>query len=159
VKDTNAKQMLELKVGEKVISIINQPGKTEIEYANGSCGVVKNINDSKNNTYVEVEFDDHPGKIFQIKKYTFVKNDMKGNKVASFKQFPLIPAYALTIHKSQGMTLEKAVVDCKNIFASGQMYVALSRVKTMEGLKIINFNKNNIYVNPEVKSFYDSIKR
>jgi ATP-dependent DNA helicase PIF1 len=74
------------------------------------------------------------------------------------KQMPIIPAYALTIHKSQGLTLESAIVDCKNIFVSGQLYVALSRVKTMEGLKIINFHKSQILVNQDVKEFYNSLK-
>jgi ATP-dependent DNA helicase PIF1 len=74
------------------------------------------------------------------------------------KQMPIIPAYALTIHKSQGLTLESAIVDCKNIFVSGQLYVALSRVKTMEGLKIINFHKSQILVNQDVKDFYNSLK-
>jgi ATP-dependent DNA helicase PIF1 len=74
------------------------------------------------------------------------------------KQMPIIPAYALTIHKSQGLTLESAIVDCKNIFVSGQLYVALSRVKTMEGLKIINFHKSQILVNQDVKDFYKNLK-
>jgi ATP-dependent DNA helicase PIF1 len=74
------------------------------------------------------------------------------------KQMPIIPAYALTIHKSQGLTLESAIVDCKNIFVSGQLYVALSRVKTMEGLKIINFHKSQILVNQDVKDFYNGLR-
>jgi ATP-dependent DNA helicase PIF1 len=79
--------------------------------------------------------------------------------LASLKQIPLIPAYGLTIHKSQGLTLDSAVVDCKNIFASGQMYVALSRVRTMAGLKIVNFDKNKLIANPEVKKYYDDLEK
>jgi ATP-dependent DNA helicase PIF1 len=84
--------------------------------------------------------------------------NLKGKKVATMKQIPLIPAYALTIHKSQGLTLDSAIVDCKNIFVSGQLYVALSRVRTMTGLKIINFKKSQILVNENVKKFYESLQ-
>jgi ATP-dependent DNA helicase PIF1 len=73
------------------------------------------------------------------------------------KQIPLIPAYALTIHKSQGMTLDAAVIDCKNIFACGQLYVALSRVRSLENLKVINFHPKQIITSPEVKKYYQSL--
>jgi ATP-dependent DNA helicase PIF1 len=73
------------------------------------------------------------------------------------KQIPLLPSYALTIHKSQGMTLDAAIIDCKNIFACGQLYVALSRVRNIEKLKVINFNKKQIIVSPEVKKYYQAI--
>jgi ATP-dependent DNA helicase PIF1 len=56
------------------------------------------------------------------------------------------------------MTLDTAIVDCKNIFACGQLYVALSRVKNINGLKIINFDKSQILTNPTVKDYYDSLK-
>jgi ATP-dependent DNA helicase PIF1 len=69
----------------------------------------------------------------------------------------VIPAYALTIHKSQGLTLDAAVIDCKNIFACGQLYVALSRVRSLENLKVINFDKSQIITSPEVKKYYQSL--
>jgi ATP-dependent DNA helicase PIF1 len=73
------------------------------------------------------------------------------------KQIPLLPSYALTIHKSQGLTLDSAIIDCKNIFACGQLYVALSRVRNIENLKVINFNRNQIIVSPDVKRYYETI--
>jgi ATP-dependent DNA helicase PIF1 len=85
--------------------------------------------------------------------------NIKNRPIATFKQFPIIPAYALTIHKSQGMTLDSAIVDCKNIFATGQLYVALSRVRSMKNLKIINFKPSQIIVNEAVKKYYASIEK
>lgn len=78
--------------------------------------------------------------------------------VASATQIPLIPAYASTIHKCQGLTINSAVIDLKNIFAPHMIYVALSRVKSIEGLKILNFDTKNIIVDKEVIKFYDKIK-
>jgi ATP-dependent DNA helicase PIF1 len=75
------------------------------------------------------------------------------------KQIPLIPAYALTIHKSQGLTLDSAIVDCENIFVSGQLYVALSRVKKMEGLAIKHFKKEQILVNKNVDDYYQKLNK
>jgi ATP-dependent DNA helicase PIF1 len=57
------------------------------------------------------------------------------------------------------MTLDAAVVDCKNIFACGQLYVALSRVRKLENLKVINFDKKQIIVSPEVKQFYNELNK
>jgi ATP-dependent DNA helicase PIF1 len=74
------------------------------------------------------------------------------------EQFPLILAWAVTIHKIQGSSLEKAQIDIGNsIFEYGQTYVALSRVKTMEGLYLMNFQPNRIKTNPKVIAFYDSL--
>lgn len=70
-------------------------------------------------------------------------------------QVPLLSGWALTIHKAQGMTLDKAIVDLSHCFASGMSYVALSRVKTLEGLKVHGFKANGIKheVDDKVKVF------
>ena len=73
----------------------------------------------------------------------------------SINQLPLILAWSITIHKCQGLTLETAIIDAsKNIFEAGQMYVALSRVKNLEGLKLINFDINALKINYDVLMFY-----
>jgi len=155
VRDCIAREQLILKKGARVITIINDP---KGEYVNGSTGIIMDfVNEKGKKKCVSVKFDN--GKTIKIGTHEWIKTDMNGKRVASMKQIPVILSYALTIHKSQGMTLDQAIVDCKNIFVSGQMYVALSRVKTIEGLKIINFNKNNILVNEDVKKFYDNLKQ
>ena len=71
------------------------------------------------------------------------------------KQIPLIHAWAITIHKAQGVTLELAEVDAGNsIFECGQTYVALSRVKSLSGLHLTSFNPNKIKINKKVMEFY-----
>lgn len=71
-------------------------------------------------------------------------------------QVPLILAWALTIHKSQGSTLESAEIDAgKGIFECGQTYVALSRVKSLEGLYLTSFDVSRITINKKVRDFYD----
>lgn len=73
-------------------------------------------------------------------------------------QFPLKLAWAITIHKSQGATLNSAIIDCgSDIFEYGQIYVALSRLKSLDGLELINFDETKIKVNPKVKYFYKKI--
>ena len=76
----------------------------------------------------------------------------------SINQYPLQLAWAITIHKMQGATLESAVMDLgSNIFENGQLYVALSRVKSLEGLYLTEFNPRVITTNPKVRAFYKKI--
>ena len=76
----------------------------------------------------------------------------------SISQYPLQLAWALTIHKIQGATLDMAQIDVGNgIFEYGQTYVALSRIKTLDGLYLANFNPTRIKAHPKVKQFYDNI--
>lgn len=84
--------------------------------------------------------------------------EFNGKIVASITQIPLVIAYASTIHKCQGLTLNTAIIDLKNIFAPHMIYVALSRVKSLKGLKLLNFNSKKIQVNEETLNFYNSIK-
>ena len=74
------------------------------------------------------------------------------------KQIPLIPAWAITIHKAQGMSLDAAEIDAGvGIFECGQTYVALSRVKSLDGLYLTSFDPNKIKVNRKVQEYYKSI--
>jgi len=74
-------------------------------------------------------------------------------------QFPLVLAWAITIHKIQGATLDKAMMDIGNsIFEYGQTYVALSRVKRLDGLYLTSLNVDKIRVNPTVVEFYNKLE-
>ena len=80
-----------------------------------------------------------------------------GEIQASRQQIPLILAWALSIHKAQGQTLERVKVDLGKIFERGQAYVALSRATCQEGLQILRFDPKKVMAHEKVKSFYDSL--
>jgi len=77
----------------------------------------------------------------------------------SVQYIPLKPAWAVTIHKSQGMTLDRCALSLKHIFTAGQAYVALSRVRSLNGLHLLEWDPKSVFANPKVKAFYDSWKR
>jgi ATP-dependent DNA helicase PIF1 len=80
-----------------------------------------------------------------------------GEVQAQRQQIPLILAWALSIHKAQGQTLERVKIDLKKVFEKGQAYVALSRATTQAGLEVHNFDKNKVMAHPRVAQFYDSL--
>jgi ATP-dependent DNA helicase PIF1 len=80
-----------------------------------------------------------------------------GEVQAQRSQLPLILAWALSIHKAQGQTLERVKIDLKKIFEKGQAYVALSRATSQAGLEVHNFDKNKVMAHPRVAQFYDSL--
>lgn len=80
-----------------------------------------------------------------------------GEVQASRQQVPLILAWALSIHKAQGQTLERVKVDLGKIFERGQAYVALSRATCQEGLQILRFDPKKVMAHEKVRSFYDSL--
>jgi ATP-dependent DNA helicase PIF1 len=121
--------------------------------------VVKSENSgvSKNGSCIVVKFD--CGIVYNIGRYsTELKQTIKEygiikEKKANALQFPLILSYAISIHKSQGQTLPNALISLKDCFACGQMYVALSRVKTLDGLYLYDFD-THIIISPQVIDYY-----
>ncbi|GAB1320338.1 DNA helicase [Madurella fahalii] len=80
-----------------------------------------------------------------------------GEEQASRKQLPLILAWALSIHKAQGQTLERVKVDLGKVFEKGQAYVALSRATTQQGLQVLRFQKDRVMAHPRVVDFYNKL--
>lgn len=80
-----------------------------------------------------------------------------GEVQAQRSQLPLILAWALSIHKAQGQTLERVKIDLKKVFEKGQAYVALSRATSQAGLEVRNFDKNKVMAHPRVAEFYNSL--
>jgi hypothetical protein len=128
---------LKLKVGAQVMFIKNDTEKIR-RYFNGKIGVINKIEDDK--ISVICNSDDFPIEVSKEKwkniKYTVdkVSNKVEEDEIGSFTQFPLRLAWAITIHKSQGLTFERAVIDAGDAFAAGQVYVALSRCTNLEGM-------------------------
>ena len=144
-----ADKNLLLKVGAQVMCIANIDMESSHPIVNGSQGI---ITEFKNGLPL-VEFKDGQKKI--IGYHNWSSENIKG---VAIKQIPLIHAWAITIHKAQGVTLEFAEIDSgSNIFEAGQTYVALSRVKSLSGLYLTAFNPQKIKVNRKVIEFYNSI--
>ena len=85
------------------------------------------------------------------------KNELLDKKSATRRQIPLIPAWALSIHKGQGQTIDPVKIQLKNAFEAGQAYVALSRATTQEGLELHGFEKDKVKTNPLVVKFYKNL--
>jgi len=152
-KSCKAPCVLELKKGCKVMLLKNLDFKKGL--INGSCGTVLELDENDNGDSILVKFDNGVEEI--IPKHTF-EAYRDGELVVSREQYPLRLAYGITIHKSQGMTLEKLIVDCNRIFECGQAYVALSRIKSIEGLYLKSFSPNKVSVNQQVVNFYESLR-
>lgn len=138
---------LSLSVGARVMLIKNL--NVESGLVNGAIGTITNIV----NGSVVVQFDN--GQIHPITAVSW-ELEVDDTKVTA-RQIPLMLAYAITISKSQSLTLESAVLDLENCFLNHQVYVALSRVKTLNGLYLKSFNPSKITVNQKMKNFVESL--
>ncbi len=131
-----APRELILKEGAQVMFIKNDPSG-EGQFFNGKIGTVSNL--SQEDIWVQFENGDEvqvaPYR-WENKRYTLnqVTNEVEEKLLGTFDQFPLKLAWAVTVHKSQGLTFEKAILDLSGTFAPGQLYVALSRLTSLKGL-------------------------
>jgi ATP-dependent DNA helicase PIF1 len=90
-----------------------------------------------------------------VNYHTWVSENIPGIGVS---QIPLILSWAITIHKSQGATLERCIIDIgTGVFEAGQSYVALSRIKSLQGMSIMSYDVTKIMVNKRVKAFYGEL--
>ena len=145
-----APEQLRLKKGARVMCVKNN---FEEGYVNGTLGVVVSCGygvDPVIRTSGTPEFPD--GRLVTIELADWTIDD-DGNVLAQITQYPLRLAWAITVHKSQGMSLDAVEVDLSKAFEPGMGYVALSRVRTLAGLSILGMNENALQVHPDVLEY------
>ena len=138
-------EMLVLKEGALVMFRQNDP---ELKYVNGTLGTITKLKDN------EVRVELLNGRTIDLKPSSFNVLDAEGEVVATATNFPLNLAWACTIHKAQGATLDKAHVDLRGVWEHGQSYVALSRVRSLEDLTLEGYSPNGFKLDPAVREFY-----
>jgi hypothetical protein len=157
-----AEVMLYVKPGAQVMFIKNDTADRGKRYFNGKIGTITRIEEDK--ISVKCKDDDHEIEVeketWENIRYTVDKatQKMKEDVLGSFTQFPLRLAWAITIHKSQGLTFEKAIIDAGEAFAPGQVYVALSRCTSLDGMILRSKLKtNSVFTDPRIVQFSQSI--
>ena len=144
---------MKLKLGAQVMCIINIKSQTgDILICNGSQGIITSFCEVTCSPKVKY----NNGIDMIMTRHVWESDKIPGIGVS---QVPLILSWALTIHKSQGATLDAAEIDVgSGIFECGQTYVALSRVKSLEGLYLTSFDAKRIKINKKVKEYYETLR-
>jgi ATP-dependent DNA helicase PIF1 len=142
---------IKIKIGSQVMCIVNYQTDLGLEVCNGSQGIVTDF--CAITGCPKVKFNNGIEKV--MVPHIWVSDKIPGIGVS---QIPIILAWALTIHKSQGATLDAAEIDVgSGIFECGQTYVALSRVKSLNGIYLTSFDAKRIRINKKVKEYYESL--
>lgn len=142
--------VVKLKVGAQVMCVVNIEMPTGGMICNGSQGIVTKFTEQG---LPVVKY--RNGHEMTMNYHVWESENIPGIGVS---QIPLILAWAITIHKSQGATLDTAEIDVgSGVFECGQTYVALSRVKSLDGLYLTSFDASKILINRKVREFYDSL--
>ena len=150
---------LNLKVGARVMFLRNSD-----EYFKGMLGTVVALDDES----IEVKADEN-GRIIHVKRSTWDFNryhlntktkELEVERVATFKQYPLKLAWAITIHKSQGLTFDEVVIDAGKAFAAGQVYVALSRCRRLDKIVLMSrITPKAVMMDQSVRGYLNTVKR
>lgn len=154
---------LKLKVGAKIMLLRND--NDGMKYVNGTQGIITSIAKDENVIRIKTENGDYISiepSTWEVYDYVYKEETktIEPRIIGSFTQFPLKLAWAVTIHKSQGMTFEKAIVDAHQSFASGQVYVALSRCRSLDGLILTSkISESDIKVDPIVVEYMKTVER
>lgn len=148
-KSCMAPETLELKVGAQVLCVANNPAAG---FMNGSRGEV--VGFEKAQPVIRLE----SGKEIAIDRHTWSVND-GDRRLAEVSQYPLRLAWAITVHKSQGMNMDAAEIDLSKAFAPGMGYVALSRLRHIDGLFLRGLNRTALEVDPEISRFDARLQR
>ena len=135
-------EALSLKVGAAVMFTKNNPKEG---FVNGTVGVIEGFNKTNNSPFVKTR----NGKLIEVELTDWTVEE-NGKVRAQISQLPLRLAWAITVHKSQGMNLDEAAMDLSDVFEFGQGYVALSRVRQLSGLYILGWNERAFQVHPEI---------
>ena len=143
IKNSLASEELHLKQGALVMFIKNDPSK---KFINGTQGKVKGFNTQTGYPIVVT----HQNRTIDVKKMVWSIVNQDNVEIASLSQLPLKLAWAITIHKSQGMSLDGAYIDLSKTFETGMGYVALSRVKSLSNLYLKGFNQTALKINPTI---------
>lgn len=158
-KNCPAPPILRLKVGTQVMLLVNVDVKAGL--VNGSMGVV----DGFSPLGPIVKFTNGVRSIIDPNKWEAkeqeldVTGKMRYKVAATRQQVPLKLAWAASVHRVQGKTLDHAIVDLSNAFEYGMCYVALSRVKTLEGLSVVGFNPRKVKAHPDCVAFYEALEK
>ncbi|HRK62073.1 MAG TPA: PIF1 family DEAD/DEAH box helicase [Candidatus Omnitrophota bacterium] len=147
-KDAPIPEVLELKKGAIVMFRMNDPKQ---RFVNGTVGRVEDFDEGM--LAVEVN-----GETIEVTTFGFSLHNAEGDEVAHAMNFPVNLAYASTIHKIQGATMDRAHIDLRSLWEPGQAYVALSRVRTQKGLSLAGWTPTSIFADPAVSSFYSALQ-
>lgn len=150
-------ELLHLKVGAKVMFIANDTGEVR-RYYNGKLGTVTHLADDEigvccdgETETISVQPETWENIRYSVDKTT---NQIVEDKLGSYTQYPLRPAWAITIHKSQGLTFDRVVIDAGSAFAPGQVYVALSRCRTLDGIVLTTpINERSLAIDEHILAF------